>query len=149
MQINRREFLTFSAAVIASGCGTSIQQSPAAPTTTAVTPPATPKVQVVPATGKYAIEVIANENIGNVVLALELAGLTLVVKDQNNWINAVGSGTFSGGLILKISNLAGNWRIDIDKKPFCNDVRNQPVRAGSRISCFVDDGTRTNGACFG
>lgn len=145
--MRRRESFAAIAGLVFSAC--EMAKSVAAPSPPPKPPSPVPRIQLVPATGKYAIEAIANENIPNVAEALQLAGLTLVIKDQGNWTNIATSGTFAGGLIQRISNTSGNWRVDIDGKPFCTDVRSQPVRAGNRISCFTDDGIRVQGSCFG
>jgi predicted lipoprotein len=137
--MHRREFFVAITGVFFSAC--EFARPPAAPNAA--------RSQIIQPTGKYAFEVIALQNIPNVAEALQSAGLELAIKDQDNWANFQSAGTFAGGLIQKISNIAGNWRIDIDGRPFCADVRHQQVVAGNRISCFLDDGIHVQGSCFG
>ena len=157
MKTDRREFLDevvapwkkalglLGVAVVLSRCSSS-SPTPSAPTAPPSTAAPQPKAQTVPATGKYAVEVVTNEDIANVAEALQLAGVTVVIEDKTTWTTTAGS-KFAGGLIQQVSDVKGFWRVDIDKGYPCTDVRHQPVRKNQRISLFFDDGVAVTGAC--
>ena len=117
--MNRRDALTLFATIFTAACGA--EKSITSPSALL------PRATLLPATGHYTFEFVANEPI-SVLDAMTAVGLPLQIKTDTKT---------PGPLIQAIAGIKGDWRIDHRGAFFSANVGNEMMSRGDHVGCYL------------